>query len=218
MDTFLNDLRFGIRMLFKHPVLSLSIIVTFGLGIALTTTVFSIVNGILYKGLPFESSDDIVALSRTNAERNIQNMGVSVHDYVDWAEQQSVFESMGAYSTSAINLSTEEGRPERFTGGRFTPGVFEVLRVFPEVGRVFREEECRPGAEPVIILGYDIWQDRFEGAIDIVGQTVRTNGIQRTVVGVMPEGFMFPNLEQLWIPLEIDATASERGGGHSSRS
>jgi len=211
MEALLKDLRFGIRMLYKHPGISVMAIVTFGLGIGLTTTVFNIVNGVLFRGLPFDESDRIMALGRTNPEQNIQNMDVSVHDFVDWREQETVFDGFAAWSVAAINLSKEAGRPERHTGGLFTAGMFELLRVQPILGRTFGREEERPGAGPVILLGYDLWQDRFEGSQDVVGETVLANGVYRTIIGVMPEGFKFPNLEQVWLPLEIDPTASERG-------
>jgi predicted permease len=213
MEAFLNDLRFGIRMLYKHPGMSLMAIVTFALGIGLTTTVFSIVNGAAFKGLPFDESDRIMALGRTNPAQNIQNMGVSVHDFVEWRDQNTVFDGIAAWSVTAVNLSREEGRPERHTGGRFSAGLFELLRVRPVLGRTFDREEERPGADPVIILGYDMWQDRFGGSRDVLGQTVLANGVYRTIIGVMPEGFKFPNLEQVWLPLEVDPTASGRDQG-----
>jgi predicted permease len=215
MENLWQDLRFGVRMLIKHPTLSLISIITFGLGIGLTTTVFSVVNGALFKGLPFEEADRLVALDATNPARNVRRMPVSVHDYSVWQDRQTVFESMGAWSVVPINLSWKEDRPERYSAGAFCVGTFQSLGVRPLLGRTFRGGEDRPGAEPVIILGYELWRDRFGGSPDVVGQAVRANGISRTIIGVMPERFAFPNREQLWIPLQLDPLATKRGDGPS---
>ncbi len=213
MDQLRKDLVFAIRMIVKNPGLSLIVIVTFSLGIGLTTTVFSIVNGALFKGLPFEDADRVMALGRTNPSQDIQNMGVSVHDLVDWAEQQTVLEDMAAISTGTINLAGTEGRPERYRGAFVTASLFDVLEVHPAFGRAFQQGDDQPGAEPVIILGFDVWQQRYGGSPDVLGKTVRANGEIRTIVGVAPKGFAFPTEQQVWVPLEIDPTASERGQG-----
>ncbi|MFG1690975.1 ABC transporter permease [Gemmatimonadota bacterium] len=215
MQSLVQDLQFAFRMSLKNRSMSLIVILTFGLGIGLTTTVFSIVNGAMYKGLPFEDSHRIMALGGTNPSRGVEFTGVSVHDYADWRGQQTAFEHLGAWGTSPLNLGLQEGRPQRLTSGLFTPSVFDVLRVQPVLGRPFLEEETRDGAEPVIIIGYDVWQDRFDGADDIIGRTVRANGEIRTIVGVMPEGFAFPMLEQAWLPLDTDPGAAPRGEGPS---
>ncbi len=208
-----KDLRFGVRMLLKHPALSIIAILTFALGIGLTTTVFSVVNGALYKGLPFDEADRLIILVNANPARNAPRLSVSIHDFVIWRERQTVFESVGAWGIAAINLAPDEGRPERYTAGVFSVGIFQALRVKPILGRVFREGEDRPGSEPVIILGYDVWRDRFGSSPDIIGKAVRANGGSRTVIGVMPEKFAFPNREQMWIPLEVNPLATKRGQG-----
>lgn len=213
MAQFWQDIRFGIRMLFKHPTLSISAILTFSLGIGLTTTVFSVVNGAMYKGLPFEEADRVVSVFNSNPSSNIRRTAISIHDYVIWQERQSVFETMGAWGIVPVNLSWGEERPERYSAGVFTIGAYNALRVKPILGRGFREGDDKPGAEPVIILGHDIWRDRFEGSPGIIGQSVRANGKIRTVIGVMPERFAFPNREQMWMPLELNPLATKRGEG-----
>ena len=176
MDQLRRDLGYAIRMLFRRPGLSLIIVVTFALGIGLTFAVFSIVNGALYKGLPFEDADRLMALGRTDASRNIQFMNVSVHDFVDWSEQQTTFEGLTAISIQTVNLAGNERRPVRYTGAFVGANLFDVLRVRPALGRGFRPGEDRPGADPVIIIGYDVWQQRFDGAPDVIGRTIRANG------------------------------------------
>jgi len=211
VGAFLSDIRFGIRTALKRPVFSLVVLVTFGLGIGLTTTVFSIVNGALFKGLPFEAADRIVFVGRTNPARNVRFTGIGTLDYLDFKEQQTAFSGFGAVDIRAVNLAAEGSRPERYTGGYFTHDVFELLGVRPILGRTFREDEERPGAAPVIIISYELWRDRFGGSPDVLGRSVRAHGVARTVVGVMPEGFAFPDREQVWLPLTIDPSAAERG-------
>jgi putative ABC transport system permease protein len=208
-----QDFRFGVRMLGKHPTLSVIAILTFGLGIGLTTTVCSVVNGALFKGLPFEGADRVVALVNSNPASNIRRMSVSVHDFAVWRERQTVFQEMGAWTITPVNLAWGEDHPERFSAGTFSTGVLVILGVKPVLGRIFRAGEDAPGADPVIILGHDVWRDRFNRDPDVLGKTVRANGVNRTIIGVMPERFAFPNREQIWIPLPINPLATKRGEG-----
>lgn len=215
MDALLKDLRFGIRMLVKHPGLTLFSIVTFGLGIGLTTTVFSIVNGAILKGLPFEGAERIMWVARTNPSEDIERMGVNAPDFFAWGERQTAFESIAAFTGQPVNLAEEGTAPERLLGASFSVDMFSVLNVKPMLGRGFLDGEDRPGAEPVIVLGYDLWQDRFGRSKDVLGMSVRANGVMRTVVGVMPEDFGFPERQQVWMPLEIDPNSTDREGGAS---
>ena len=213
MNQLILDVRSGIRMLFKYPTLSTVSILTLGLGIGLSTTVFCVVNGGMFKGLPFPEADRIVALSATAPSQNQPRQPISVQDLSIWQARQTVFEKIGAYTFSAMNLSAEDGRPERFSGGQLTVPAFEALGVQPLLGRGFRDGDDRPGAEPVILLGYSLWRDRYRSSPSIVGQAIRVNGKPRTVIGVMPEKFAFPILETLWTPLSIDPLATPRGQG-----
>src|SRR5262249_29514250 len=107
----------------------------------------------------------------------------------------------GAYAFGPVNLSTEDGRPERFNGGLLTVGAFESIGVQPVIGRGFRAGDDAAGAEPVIILGHRIWRERFAQSPDVIGKSIRANGVFRTVIGVMPEHFGFPILQEVWTPL-----------------
>jgi predicted permease len=215
MEALFKDLRFGVRMLFKHPGLSLIAIGTFGLGIGLTTTVFRMVNGALWKGLPVEQADRVVAVERTDLSRNSAPLYVTLHDFADWREQQTVFDDIALFGDQVItvNLSESEGRPERYVGVESTANLFRVLRVNPVLGRTFREGEDMPGAEPVMLIGFDVWRDRYEFSRDVVGRTVDVNGARRTIIGVMPEGFRFPDRQQAWVPMEFDPVGTPRGEG-----
>ncbi len=213
MNQLFTDIRSGVRMLVRYPTLSLVAVLTLGLGIGLSTTVFCVVNGGLFKGLPFPDADRVVALVGTNPSQNQPRQPISVQDLAVWQARQTSFEKIGAYGFAPMNLSTEEGRPERFSGGQLTVAALEALGVQPIHGRGFREGDDRPGAEPVILLSYDLWRDRYGSSQDIIGRTIRANGVQRSVIGVMPEKFAFPIREAGWTPLSIDPLAKPRGEG-----
>ena len=215
MAQLLADLRSGVRMLIKYPTLSVVAVLTLGLGIGLSTTVFCVVNGGLFKGLPFPEAHRIVSLVATNPDQGQLQEPVTVHDLAVWQARQSSFDRIGAFGIEAINLSTEEGRPERFSAGRLTVAAFEALGVQPILGRGFRAGDDRPGAEPIVLLGHSLWRDRYGASPEIIGKTIRANGVHRSVVGVMPENFAFPILQALWVPLAVDPLATTRGHGPS---
>nr|HRC86467.1 ABC transporter permease [Thermoanaerobaculia bacterium] len=155
----------------------------------------------------------ILHLERNNLAAGEESLEVPLHDFLDWRAAQKSFESLAAYYDGTMNLSGGEDKPERFSGGFLTANTFEVLRVKPILGRDFLPGEDAPGAEPVAILSHDLWQQRFHGDPAIVGKAIRINGISRTVVGVMPEGFLFPLREKLWMPLPLDTSKIKRGEG-----
>ena len=213
MSQLLTDVQSGVRMLVKYPSLSLVAIVTLGLGIGLSTTVFCVVNGGLFKGLPFPQAEQVVGVVSTNPAQNLPRQPISVHDLAVWESRQTSFQKFGAYGFIAVNLSTEEGRPERFSGGRLSVAAFDALGVQPALGRGFRPGDDREGAEAVVLLGHDIWRDRFGSARTLVGQPIRINGVPHTVIGIMPEKFGFPVRESVWVPLVVNPLATPRGEG-----
>jgi len=213
MRHLLSDVRFGLRMLVHHPTLSVAAILTFGLGIGLTTTVFSVVNGALFKGLPFAGADRLMGVIGTNPAQNVQRRPLGVQDLAVWRERQTVFDAAGEWATSATNLSVGDEQPERYSAGQLTVGAFEAVGVAPALGRGFRAGEDQTGADPVMLLGYEVWRDKFGASPDVLGRTVRANGEARTIIGVMPERFAFPVAERLWVPLVVDPLATPRGQG-----
>ncbi len=213
MDQLLTDVRSGIRMLIKYPMLSSVAILTLGIGLGLSTTVFCIVNGGLFKGLPFPDAGRIVSLVATNPAQNQPRLAISAQDFAIWRERQTSFERVGPFTMAPVNLSTEEGRPERWSGALMSVEAFDVLGVQPILGRGFRAGDDRPGADPVMLLGYDVWRDRYGSASSIVGKVIRANGVQRTVIGVMPEKFAFPIRESIWTPMTLDPVPLPRGKG-----
>ena len=217
MNQLFSDVRSGVRMLIKYPTLSVVAVLTLGLGIGLSTTVFCVVNGGLFKGLPFPDAERIVALVSTAPSQNQPRRGISVHDLAVWQERQASFEKMGAFGFTALNLSDEEGRPERYSGGQLSVEAYEVLGVRPILGRGFIRGDDLPGAQPVVLLSYALWRDRYGSSAGLVGKTIRAGGVHRTVVGVMPEKFAFPIREALWVPLTLDPLATERGQGPTTQ-
>jgi putative ABC transport system permease protein len=213
MNHVLSDLGSGVRMLFKYPMLSVVAILTLGLGIGLSTTVFCVVNGGMFKGLPLPEGDRIVSVFATNVAQGQPRLPMSVQDIAVHLSRQTSFEAAGAYASTAFNLSMEDGRPERFQGGQLTVAAFKTLGVQPALGRGFREGDDAPGAEPVVLLGHQLWKDRYASSPAVIGQTIRANGVQRSVIGVMPPKFAFPILESLWVPLAFDPLATKRGEG-----
>jgi predicted permease len=212
MGGFLTEIRYAARALRKSPGLSGIAVLALALGIGLTTIMFSIVHGAILKGLPFEDAHRLMHLERNNLAEDIESMEVTIHDYLEWREQQQSFESLAAFYDGTINLSGTE-RAERYEGAFMTANAFVSLGVQPVLGRGFREDEDEPGAPPVLILGYHVWQDRFSADEDVVGSTVQVNGEQTTIIGVMPEGFRFPFLQDIWVPLRMDPLEIERGTG-----
>lgn len=211
--TILNDIRYGFRMLAKRPGLSAIAVVALALGIGLTTTMFGIVYGALLKGLPFEQSENLVALFRNRPAQDVQFMSVSIHDFNDWREQQTSFEDIAGFYAETVNVAGSEGKPIRYLGAYVSAHLFDLLRVEPILGRTFRPEEDHPSTPPVMLLSYRAWQDRYQGDAGVIGRTIRANSQMTTVIGVMPEKFGFPQQMDAWLPLRIDPLEFVRGGG-----
>ena len=213
MGTFLADLKYGVRMLVKHPGLAAIAIAALALGLGLTTTMWSITWGGILRGLPFEDASRILYLERARPTHGIDSYGVPLSDFAAWREQQRSFEDLAAFTEGTVNLSGPEGKPERFDGGFVTAATFRLLRVRPLRGRLFTDLDNLPGAAPVSIIGWDLWQNRFGGDPEILGKTLRANGVTRQIVGVMPKGFLFPTTAHLWLPREVNPLAMPWGEG-----
>ena len=213
MQAILRDIRYGVRSLVKAPGLTLVASLALTMGISLTALMFSIIYGALMKGLPFDQGDRIVQMVRANPVTGGRNMGTPITDYVDYREQQQTLSNFGAYYTGTVNVSGE-GEPERFAGAWVTASTFELTRVRPHLGRYLQPGEDAPGGPQVVVLGHGMWQRRFGSDSAIVGKSLRANGVPYTIVGVMPEGYVFPDDVALWLPLQLDPVALRRGQGN----
>ncbi|MCA1627986.1 MAG: ABC transporter permease [Acidobacteria bacterium] len=188
MNTLWQDLRYGVRMLRKSPALTVVAVVSLALGIGGNTTIFSVVNALLLKSLPYNDPESIVLVwGDTPVQDNHRNQ-VSATDVADWRAQNSVFEETATYSDWRPIFSTG-GEPERIQAMQVGDGYFKVMKAEPLLGRVFLPEEQEDGKDFVIVLGYGLWQKRFGGSPDVVGTKVLLSGRPYTIVGVMPAGF-----------------------------
>jgi putative ABC transport system permease protein len=212
MGSFWRDVRYGLRTLAKAPGHTAAAAIALSLGIGLTTAAFSIVYGILWRGLPYPQSERLMQVDLQNPSRDLLYQGVGVHDYLDWCRRQRSFVGLAAYTNDPVAVSGD-GHPERLLGASLTANALDLLRVKPMLGRGFQPGEDRPGAAPVVLLSYQLWQNRFNGGRDVIGKALRVNGRQVTVIGVMDASFRFPFTEQLWTPLILDPGKSERGKG-----
>src|SRR5688572_30667908 len=213
MQSILRDIRYGIRSLAKAPGLSFVASLALTLGISLTALMFSIIYGALMKGLPFVEGDRIVQMTRFNPTNGSNNMGTPIGDFVDYRDQQKSMSSLAAYYTGTVNVSGD-AEAERFTGAFVTASTFEIPRVPPHLGRYLQPGDDVPGGPRVVVLGYGMWQRRYGSDSAIVGKAIRANGIPYTIIGVMPEGFLFPDNAALWLPLQLDPLAQPRGRGN----
>jgi putative ABC transport system permease protein len=211
MQSLLRDVRYGLRSLLKSPGLSIVATLALTLGIGLTTTMFSIVYGALMKGLPYPDGDRVMIVQRSNPTSGNQQ-AVSIQDYQDYAKQQRSFANLAAVASGTIFVSGSE-RAERFDGSWITANTFDLLGVPPMLGRTFRAGEDTPAGAKVAILAFSTWYERYSGDPGVIGKQIRVNGQPYTVVGVMPEGFAFPNNDKIWIPLQTDPLATQRGQG-----
>ena len=210
MESWLRDIRLGLRTLRKSPGLTTVSAVALMFGIGLTTMMFSIVYGALLRGLPFEGGDRIVTVWRSNLRNDIERQSLPILDYTDFVAQQRSFERVGAYTGGTMNVSGVD-RAERYSGTWISAQALEIPGVQPVLGRTFRPGEDAPGGAKVAIIGYAMWRDRFGLSPNVLGQTLRVNSIPHEVIGVMPEGFGYPESGELWLPLQTDPLAYPRG-------
>src|SRR5512143_97249 len=212
MNALLRDVRYGMRTLMKSPALTIIATLALTLGIGLTTTMFSIVYGALMKGLPYPDGDRIVVVSRANPARGIERQDLPMQDFVDYKAQQRSFVDLAAATSGTIYVSGDE-KAERFDGSWITANGFDIIGMHPFMGRNFRAGEDTPSGEKVAILSYSMWRERYSADAGILGKQIRVNGVPYSVVGVMPEGFAFPNNDKIWVPLQINPLQGKRGQG-----
>jgi putative ABC transport system permease protein len=215
MQILFQDLSYSLRLLLKNPGFTLVAVFTLALGIGANTAIFSVVNSLLLRPLPYQEAEQLVWIWGTNPKNNIPHEAASAPDFADWKSRNQSFAEMAAFSRTAVILHTE-GEPERLMGAAVTDGFFSVLRAQPKMGRVFLPEEDKPGANRVVILSEGLWQRRFGADPNILEKSITLTGNPYTVVGVMPASFLNPrpgDLQpaELWVPLRLNyATAGRR--------
>jgi len=199
----LSDVRFALRALRKKPGFTLVAVLTLALGVGANTAIFSVVNGVLLRPLPYPKPDRLVAIWQNDLAHGILKNTVSVPNFLDWKAESDVFDAMATWRNNAVTLGAGTA-PVRVRTGAVSADFFEVMGVAPVVGRTFLPDEYRFGAPPAIVLGYAAWRAHFAADRSVVGRQVRVDGRPVTVVGVMPEGFAFPRRAEAWEPLAFD--------------
>ena len=203
-DDMIKDLRFGVRMLFKEPGFTIVAVLTLALGVGANTAIFSVVNAVLLQPLPYLRANELLTIYNTDGGDS--RWPFSPPAYLNMNNRNTVFTDVAALSNKGwpANL-TKMGEPERLQGYQVSANLFSTLGVAPHIGRVFFKEEDRPGAEHVAVLSHELWQRRFGGDPEIVGQSLTLNGDSFTVVGIMPADFRFFTRTDLWVPLAFTA-------------
>ena len=218
MNTFFKDLRYAARMLLKSPAFTFIAVVALALGIGANTAIFSVVNAVLLRPLPYKAPAELVWLWGTNPQNDIKQETASYPDFNDWRQQAQSFSSMAAFSKGAPILGGTHGEPERLGAGVAVGDFFSVLGVEPALGRKFLPEENEEGKHRVVILSHALWQRRFGGDAGIVGTEVMINSNPHFVVGVLPETFQDPlpgegQRLELWLPLGVTASMQQARRG-----
>lgn len=205
-----RDFRYAARMLRKQPGFASAAILTLALAIGATTAIFAVVDALLLRSLPFPEPDRLVQVVR--AYSGAYGTAASIPKLVRWrSEGERVFVNLAAYNDlgSGFNLFAS-GTPERLIGSHVSAGFFDVMGVHPSLGRGFREEEDLPGGPKLVVLSHALWTNRFGGSVEIIGQAITLNSEPYTVIGVMPEGFRYPDAAQLWTLFQFDPASLDR--------
>jgi predicted permease len=205
-----QDLRLAIRVLSRTPFFAFMAIASIGLGIGLSTTIFSAVNGILLRALPYQDADRLVAVYTKNVPRVITGSNIGWLEYEQWRDQNKTLTGLGLWTWTSVAFSGDADA-ERIDGAEVVTDLFPLLGVSPVLGRNFTAEEGIEGKDQVVLLGYDLWQRRFGGDRGIVNRPVTIDGKPYIVIGVMPQGFAFPERGQVWMPYTPDQSAKTSG-------
>jgi putative ABC transport system permease protein len=206
----LRDARYGIRQLGKTPGFAIVAVLTLALGIGATSAIFSVVNGVLLRPLPFPEPDGLVRVFEIVPQYG--RFSVAPATFLDWRKQATSFARIGVYNGGSATFASREG-PERVTTSSISWDLFELFEVSPMIGRTFTEAEDLPGKNNVIVLSYGMWQRRFGGDPAVLGRTLTLTGEPVTIVGVMPPDFYFPSREtELWRPVALNPASATRGG------
>ncbi|HKC88883.1 MAG TPA: ABC transporter permease, partial [Blastocatellia bacterium] len=216
IETLIQDLRYGARMLLKAPNYTLIAVITLALGIGANTAIFSVVNRVLLFRLPYKDAGRLAMVWGANPQQGLDIDMVSPADLADWRAQNTVFEDLAATDDAPYNL-TGMGEPESLFGYSLAANFFQVAGLRPALGRTFTPEEDRAGAPGVVILSHRLWQRRFASDPNTVGRGITLNGAPYTIIGVMPSGFQFPQRSELWTPLRLNSLSANQANNRNFR-
>jgi putative ABC transport system permease protein len=210
------DLKLGGRMLVKYPMLTIVGGFSMAFAIWVGAGTFEAIRQLVFPRIPLPDANRIVVLQNWDASANSPELRAT-HDFVAWRGSVQAVQDLGAYRTVTRNLMITEGLAEPVFTAEVTAAAFRALRVPPMLGRPLLESDEQAGAPPVAVIGYDLWQSRFNGDSSVVGRTVRLTSAPTTIVGVMPDGFAFPRTQEMWVPLRIDVSGYDRRQGMAIR-
>lgn len=203
LRNLLSDLRFSLRTLRRSPAFSAAAVLVLALGIGANTAIFSVVNAVLLRPLPFDDPSRIMQVWHVPPAKSFPGLtrfAVSPANYLDWRSQSSSFEEMAAYGFRSFTVGGSE-RPEAIQAGAVASDFFPLLRMRPLLGRTFMPDEDRPGQDKVVVLGYNFWRDHFASDPNVLGRNLLLDGAKYSIVGVMPEALQFPSWAKIWVPL-----------------
>ena len=195
-----QDVKFAARLMVKDPGFTAVAVLALALGIGMNTTVFTFVNAVLIRGLPYEDSHQILHVDLRNTATGSE-FPASWPEYQEWKSRTRTFAELAAFRGNSVTIVETSRPPERIPAAFITPNMLRLLRVQPHLGRHLTEQDAQPNATPVALIGYSVWKNRYNADPNIVGQAVKMNDVATTIVGVMPEGFRFVNNHDLWRPL-----------------
>lgn len=217
MRDFISELLLGLRLLRRNPAFAVTAILLLALGIGANTAIFSVVNAVLLRPLPFQDSSRIMQIWHVPPAKSFPGLSlfsVSPANYLDWRSMNHSFEDMAAYGGTSFNVGGKE-RPESVQAAPVAPGFLSILRVQPILGRGFTPDDDRPGQGHVVLLGYALWRERYGADPSAVGQKIVLDGAPYTILGVMPRTFQFPSWAQLWTPLAWTSEKRAVRGNHN---
>jgi putative ABC transport system permease protein len=210
----LQELRFAIRALARSPWFTATCVAMLAAGLGLSMYMFGAINGFVLKPLPFMDAERIMFVAYQDPDDADDELGVPLHDFIEIRAAQTQFDDLAGWYDGTINLSDGE-RPERYDGVFATSGLFTQLGIQPQLGRLITDDDTRPGAAPVAVIGHALWINRFGGDPKVLGKPVRINGKPSTIVGVLPPGFRFPRKHDVYVPLPLDTSTETRANATS---
>jgi len=197
MDSIIKDIRYGVRGLLKHPGFTAIVVITLALGIGASTAIFSVVDNVLLRRLPYRNAERIVAIQEVNREG--KRGQVTSANFLDWRKQNTVFEHLAAIKTTTSNLALAD-QAERIDLAQTNANFFDVFGVTPQYGRLFIPQDEQVGHDPVVVVSNTLWQRRFGSDPSLVGKPITLDGRNFTVIGIAPPGFQYPDKTELWVP------------------
>lgn len=203
-----SDVGYAFRLLAKTPGFTALTTLVMATGIGLSVYLFSFMNTMLFKALPFEDGDTLLEISQAGGGRGY-NEEMNLHDFQQIREQVEGLKELGTYRFVSVNVAGRDGA-RRYAGTKAEPNIFSLTRTQPQLGRGFTELENKRGAERVVVIGFDVWQNQFNGDEKVIDQSIRIDGHSHKIIGVMPEGYYFPNNIEIWLPMREDPTTTSR--------